>query len=203
MRGTFLKKSIRSVSSTVVILAVSLTVSAFAISPLLAQNPASENERASKSMSFDAVSIHPTDPNSTELSFGGVENNTFVIRNLPLVGVIVSAFYDRGKVPSGFVETLPKWVREKKFDLTAKVSSADYESLKRETHQSTITITMLQPMLQKMLRERCNLAVHTSKATLHIYSLEVGKNGINPKRMKVSTESESIPSNAIRGGGLG
>lgn len=56
---------------------------------------------------------------------------------------------------------------------------------------------MLQPMLQNMLKERCNLAWHTTKGVVQTYSLEVGKKGINPKRMKVSSATGSVPANAL------
>jgi hypothetical protein len=155
MRNQLANKSIRSVSGVIAKLAVSLTVFAFAIHPLLAQNPAGGMETADKDMVFDAVTIHPVAANSTEIQEGGTDGNRFYLRNSSLTGAIVTAIYDRGKVPAGFVDSLPKWIREEKFDLTAKVSASDYEALQLKTHQSnpTIPMDMLHPMLQNILKE--------------------------------------------------
>lgn len=188
----------------VVAFAALLMTFPFAIRPVVAQSPTSEKGNAIRSTSFDVVSIRPANPNSAEISMGGLNADTFYLKNLPLTGAITTAFYDRGKVPSEFVSSLPQWVREERFDLTAKVSASDYESLKLETGQAVpdIPMEMLHPMLQNMLKERCNLAVHHTKTIKIGFSLEVGKKGINRKRMKESTASESVPSDAHSFGGV-
>jgi uncharacterized protein (TIGR03435 family) len=188
--------------SIAVKLAFSLTVFAFAINLLSAQSPVGEMTGTSKSMSFDSVSIRPADPKSTAISEWGIENNRFYIRNSPLTFAIFSAFYDRGTAPPDFIKSIPKWVLEEKFDITAKISDSYYELLKRETNQSAprIPSEMLHSMLRNMLKERFNLVVHSTKGVMTGYSLEVGKRGINPKKLRVSTASESVPNNAIMGG---
>lgn len=203
MRTRYVENPVCIVSRLVVTLTDVLTMLAFAITPVLAQHSAGSMEGVTKSMSFDAVSIRPANPNSQELAEAGVDGNTFYLRDLPLTGVITTAFFDRGRTPQGFVDSLPKWIREERFNITAKMSASDYEALQRVTHEShpNIPMNMLHQMLQNMLKERCNLAVHHTQTVLHGYSLEVGKRGINPKKMKVSTASEIVPGNAISGGG--
>jgi len=172
-----------------------LSAFAFVTLPVCAQqNP--------KSMHFETVTIRPVAPDSQEISEGGVYGNSFILKNSALTYAVISAFFDRGKVPSGFTNSLPKWVREDKFDLTAKMSASDYEALRSATHDSAPTIPqpMLHEMLFNMLVERCNLLAHHTSTVIHEYSLEPGKHGINPKKLKVSAGLDGVPANAVGNG---
>lgn len=181
-----------------------LMLFSFALQAIVAQSATADRKDAVEGPSFDVVSVHPVTPNSAEIAEFGWDKNMFYLRNMPLTVALSVAFFDRGTVPSGFTSSLPSWVREERYDLTAKMSTADYELLKQKTGQAipSIPMEMLHPMLQKMLKERCNLAVHHASAVKTGFSLEVGKNGINPKRMKESMASESLPSDAHNFGGV-
>lgn len=99
---------VRSISGAVGALAVSLTMSSTASGPLFGQNPVDEKHSASQDAVFETVSIRPADPNATEIAEEGIEGNTFMLRNERLTLAISWAFYDRGKLPHGFVNSLPK-----------------------------------------------------------------------------------------------
>jgi len=172
-----------------------LSAFTFATLPVRAQqNP--------KSMHFETVTIRPALPDSREIPTEGLFGDSYILKNSPLKGVVVPALFDRGKVPSGFSDSLPSWVREERFNLTAKISNADYEALQRETHDSAPTIPqpMLHEMLFNMLVERCNLLAHHTSTVIHEYSLEPGKHGINPKKLKVSAGLDGVPANAVGNG---
>lgn len=153
-------------------------------------------------MHFETVTIRPVSPDSGEMSEGGVYGDTFILKNSPLTYAVISAFFDRGKVPSGFANSLPKWIREERVDLVAKMSASDYEALQRETHDSVPAIPqpMLHQMLFNMLVERCNLSAHHTTTVIQEYSLEPGKHGINSKRLKISNGLDGVPANAVGSG---
>jgi len=74
----------------------------------------------------------------------------------------------------------PDLLKTERFDIVAKMPAGT-------------TDEQAPQMLQALLAERFGLKVHREKKEVQIYALVVGKNGLNPKRMKPATTEEIAP----------
>ena len=76
--------------------------------------------------------------------------------------------------------TGPDILKTERFDIVAKLPAG-------------ATDEQVPQMLQALLAERFGLTLHREKKEVQIYALVVGKNGLNPKKMKPATAEEIAP----------
>ena len=93
----------------------------------------------------------------------------------PLIALIEFAYSVPASQLSG-----PEMMKTERFDILAKLPAG-------------ATDEQAPQMLQALLAERFGLTVHREKKEVQIYALVVGKNGLNPKRMKPATADEIAP----------
>ncbi len=88
----------------------------------------------------------------------------------------------------------PAWTEEMRFDVEAKFEPEVGEALMRLSRDDRALVQSY--MLQKLLKERTNLVVHTETKEVPTYDLVVGKNGPKMKVAEPSTDgtgSRMIP----------
>lgn len=129
---------------------------------------------------FDVVSVKMHDPQNQG---GGIHLLPDGIRlvNLPLKDFIREAY---GLVLNDQILGLPSWADSERFDVEAKVDSADVVAFKK------LTLDQVRLMGRPILTDRFKLAGHEEKRVLPLYSLVVAKGG--PK-LKPSTMSDQDP----------
>ena len=93
----------------------------------------------------------------------------------PLIALIEFAW----SVPASQL-TGPEMLKTERFDILAKLPAG-------------ATDEQAPQMMQALLAERFGLRVHREKKEVQIYALVVGKNGLNPKKMKPATTEEIAP----------
>ena len=93
----------------------------------------------------------------------------------PLIALIEFAY----SVPASQL-TGPEMLKTERFDILAKLPAG-------------ATDEQAPQMLQALLAERFGLTFHREKKEVQIYALVVGKNGLNPKKMKPATTDEIAP----------
>jgi bla regulator protein blaR1 len=109
--------------------------------------------------------------------------------NCPLQMLIHSAY----QVEDNQISGAPAWLTSEKYDIEAKMDSAVAEGLKKLSDEERRTAR--QKMLQALLAERFNLAIHRETKELSIYALVTAKNG--PK-LKEAKPGDTYP-NGIKG----
>ena len=123
------------------------------------------------------------------------------VSNLPLLVLIVTAYPPQLGESAIFTDKsivdLPEWALKENYDITAKVAESDLAAWQDPARQPA----MLRVMLQRLLKERCKLAVRSQHAgDAHVYLLVVGKSG--PK-LKASDPAVPHPAGlTLPGGGL-
>lgn len=122
---------------------------------------------------WDVALVKPHAADDNRMMWQMTEDGLSLV-NLPLEQMICSAWNLKPYQVSG----LSGWMKDMRFDLTAKVSSDDVAAYKK------LNTVQRREMLQKLLAERFQLKVHTETKTLPVYDLVVDKGG--PK-LKVST----------------
>jgi uncharacterized protein (TIGR03435 family) len=134
--------------------------------------------------SFEVASIKPSPPPDRERGMrvgmsggpGTADPSRFTTQNLDLTNLITIAFGI-----FGYRLSAPDWLREARFDLVAKVPDG-------------ATKEQFQLMLQNLLKERFQLAVHHEKKEMQAYELTVAKNG--PKLQDASPDDPAPASPA-------
>jgi uncharacterized protein (TIGR03435 family) len=116
--------------------------------------------------SFEVASIKPSptpDPRGMRVGMSGgpgsPDPSRFTTQNVDLTNLIVMAY----GIPYYRVSA-PDWLREARFDIAAKVPDG---ATKEQFHL----------MLQNLLKERFQLALHYEKKEMQAYELTVAKNG--------------------------
>jgi uncharacterized protein (TIGR03435 family) len=129
---------------------------------------------------FDVVSVKMHSPDNqggrTQLTPDGVR-----ISNLPLQDFIHEA-YD--VVLNDQVVGIPLWANSERFDIEAKVASADVAAFKK------LTLDQVRSMGRQILTDRFKFASHEEKQVRPLYALVVAKGG--PK-LELSTMSSEDP----------
>ena len=74
----------------------------------------------------------------------------------------------------------PEMLKTERFDILARLPAGANDEQAPE-------------MMQALLAERFGLTLHREKKEVQIYALVVGKNGLNPKKMKPATAEEIAP----------
>lgn len=100
------------------------------------------------------------------------------IRNIPLQDFIREAY---GLNTNDQLTGIPAWANSARFDIEAKVSSADVPAFRK------LTLDQIRSMGRSILTKRFQLKSHEETKGLPVYALAVGKDG--PK-LKPSTMSD-------------
>src|SRR5580698_1537542 len=130
---------------------------------------------------FDVVSVKMHSPDNqggrTQLTPDGVR-----ISNLPLQDFIREAY--GSLVLSDQIVGLPNWANSERFDIEAKVASADVAAFKK------LTLDQVRSMGRQILTDRFKFASHEEKKLLPLYALVVAKGG---SKLQPSTMSSEDP----------
>jgi uncharacterized protein (TIGR03435 family) len=150
---------------------VPVSVGAFRISPVRAQQPAGGLE-------FDAVSVKPSDPNSRQGTVVAVTpGGTLHVVNATLKDLIETA-YD---VRTLQVEGGPKWADSARYDVNASPGSRPPGAAAPSPGWTNVRLKV-----QGLLKDRFQLQLHRETKTGPIYSLAIAKGGIKSKVLVVT-----------------
>jgi uncharacterized protein (TIGR03435 family) len=121
-----------------------------------------------------------------------VTGDGFRMTRCPLIVALFMAYVPADGAFMGFstdgrIVGVPDWMKSELYDIDARVDEADMAAWKDPAKQKE----MMHAMLQSLLKERCNLAVHREMPERPVYALVVAKNG--PKFQ----EAKSVESAAI------
>ncbi|WP_182276911.1 TIGR03435 family protein [Granulicella sp. 5B5] len=148
-----------------------LTLLVFVVSCRRMPGQAPANTPVAASPTFAVTTVKPNTTGSqdasTEMS-GGI----FTATNVTLKRMIASRAYG---ISDARIFGGPKWMGSAKFDMQAKMESADAQRVK--TLDRAHRRAMQQPMFQQMLADRFKLAVHWETREMPVYELVVGKKG--------------------------
>jgi uncharacterized protein (TIGR03435 family) len=112
-----------------------------------------------------------------------------IYENLTIADLILAA-YGTGHATDDQIIGVPGWAKEKRYNLTAKVSVDDADRLKGLKYRDR------QTMLAAVLEERFHLKVHHEMRDRQHYALRVAKSG--PK-MKLATAQDTVKNEADGG----
>jgi bla regulator protein BlaR1 len=135
---------------------------------------------------FEAATIKPNKAGSNRRSF--MYNQT----GMSMEGVPVQMMLqDTFNVTEDRILGVPNWVKTDRFDVEAKVPSADTPKIDH------LTIEQRRFMLQSLLAERFNLKYHHETKELPVYTLVIAKGGLKlkPNPAGVDHEQSGIRSN--------
>jgi uncharacterized protein (TIGR03435 family) len=138
------------------------------------------------SPSFDVVSIKPD--NTGKHGNAGFLNDTYVSNGYSLWETIMRAYFPATMRSVVHIGNLPSWVPIEQFDIVAKVDADTAARLQPLTFRERDAI--VQPMLQKMLAERCGLTIHRAPEEVEGYALTVGRRG---SKLQQSQPSDVVP----------
>lgn len=136
--------------------------------------------------SFEVVSIRPSPPDATGLSFGPTPDG-FHATGTTLGLVILMTHFPWWLWSSNRVQNAPAWVSKNRYDINAKVAPQD---LKAWTSQNMAEPSVQRAMLLSMLVDRCHLEMHTVPAEMPGFALAVSSRGTS---LRPSLPGESIP----------
>jgi uncharacterized protein (TIGR03435 family) len=103
----------------------------------------------------------------------------FRMTNCPLIAALFMAYVPADGAFMGFstdgrVVGAPDWMKSEKYDIDARIDTADLAAWQNSATQKE----MLHEMMQSLLAERCKMAAHREMRDKPVYSLVVGKNGL-------------------------
>lgn len=129
---------------------------------------------------FDVVSVKMHEPQNQESKMQLLPDGILLV-NLPLPDFIRAAY---GLVVSDQTVGIPSWANSQRFDIEAKVASADVPAFRK------LTLDQIRPMGRLILTDRFKLASHMETKVLPVYTLSVAKGG---SKLKPSTMSDQDP----------
>ena len=140
----------------------------------LGQSPA-VTKPAARPLAFEVVSIRPSKPGSP---WGGVQvlPDGYRAWGIGLWASVAKAYFPDELFSPDRLQGEPAWMTQEKYDIEAKVVSADVAEWQRQS-QTKRQATMLQAMLQQVLADRCKLVVHRTPAEITGFALVVGRHG--------------------------
>lgn len=150
-----------------------MKLSAFILgATLLAQTAAAPR------LTFDVVSIHPSDPNAQ----GGMikpipGNHGYTAQNVPIRLMIALMF----KIPARQIEGGPEWINTERFDIEARSDGPH-------------SVDDLHTMYQNLLVDRFGMKFHHDIREGNIYSLTIDPSGLKLKPND-TPENDKIPVN--------
>jgi uncharacterized protein (TIGR03435 family) len=129
---------------------------------------------------FDVVSVKMHEPQNQG---GGIQLLPDGVRlvNLPLQDFIREAY---GLTLNDQIVGIPSWANSQRFDIEAKVDSADVAAFKK------LTLDQVRSMGRLILTNRFKLASHEETNVLPVYALVAGK---GETKLKLSTMSSEDP----------
>jgi uncharacterized protein (TIGR03435 family) len=143
---------------------------------LLAQ--VSESQTAP--VQFDVVSVKMHNPENGDSRMQLLPEGVR-LSNLPLQDLIVQAY---GLVLSDQIVGLPNWANSGRFDIEAKVASADVAAFKK------LTLDQVRSMGRPILTDRFKFVSHEEKKVLPLYALVIAKGG---SKLQLSTMTSEDP----------
>jgi uncharacterized protein (TIGR03435 family) len=178
--------------SKILLFVAAVWVAAAMVLGVLAQSPAAPAGPVAgadgKPLAFAVASVRRNvsgtgscDPEHLYLTAEG-----FRMTNCPLMAALIMAYVPAkggalGFSTEGRVVGAPDWMMSEKYDIDARIDTADMAAWQKPTTQKE----MLHAMLQSLLAERCKLTVHREMREKPVYALVVGKNG--PKLQKAGS----------------
>jgi uncharacterized protein (TIGR03435 family) len=145
-------------------------------------------ETPTEPFTFDVVSIKPSGPSDRGYS-GFFDDTGYSSRHFALYWTVLKAYFSsfRGHDIIG----MPDWLTSERYDITARIDEADIPAwMKLSPRQRE---QPGQPLLQKLLAERCKLVAHTVPVEMDGYTLVVGKGGA---RLSASKPGATYPADA-------
>lgn len=138
---------------------------------LLAQTP-------SQRLTFDVVSIHPSDPGTQGGRIKPIPgDHGYTAQNFPVL-MMISLMY---KIPVQQIEGGPNWITNEGFDIEARADGPH-------------SVDDLHTMYQNLLADRFGLKFHHEVREGNIYALTVDPSGLKLKP-NTSPEDDKIPVN--------
>jgi uncharacterized protein (TIGR03435 family) len=143
-------------------------------------NPAalSPSDGVTAPVQWDVVSVRMHNPDNQgsrmQLLPDGIR-----LSNLPLQDLIVQAY---GLVLSDQIVGLPDWANSQRFDIEAKVATADVAAFRK------LTLDQVRSMGRPILADRFKFAGHEDKRVLPLYALMVAKEGSKLKPSILSAQ---------------
>jgi uncharacterized protein (TIGR03435 family) len=135
--------------------------------------------------SFEVATIKASRSDSAGTNFG-IAPGRFNAENATVEELIKFAY--NVKTNDG-IEGEPKWTGSEKFDVNAKISDAEAETLQKL--QPSQRIEQYRLMVRSLLAERCGLITSTQTKELPVYALVIAKDG--PKLKVVEPGKEHTP----------
>jgi len=136
---------------------------------------------------FDVVSVKMHNP---ENQGGGIQllPNGIHLVNLPLQDFIREAY---GLTLNDQIVGTPSWANSERFDVEAKVDSADVAAFRK------LTLDQIRQMGRPILTNRFKLASHEETKVLPVYALIVGKGETKLKLSTMSSEDANARTGVI------
>ena len=129
---------------------------------------------------FDVVSVKMHIPENGDVKMQLLPEGVR-LGNLPLQDLIVQAY---GLVLTDQIVGLPNWANSERFDIEAKVASADVAAFKK------LTLDQVRLMGRPILTDRFRFASHEEKQILAHYALVIAKGG---SKLQLSTMTNDDP----------
>jgi uncharacterized protein (TIGR03435 family) len=121
----------------------------------------------------------------------------FHVEQQPLMNLLLTAYTPKtGGLFLNNIDNLPDWAKDSRYDIEARISDADRAAWQDPKNQPA----MLQEMLQAMLADRFQLAVHREMKEKSVYELVVAKSG--PKFQETRPDEPRPAGPTLPGGGV-
>jgi uncharacterized protein (TIGR03435 family) len=131
---------------------------------------------------FEVASIKRNNSGDRWESVSPLSGGRLTVKNATVAWLVTTAYHLQPFQVSG----LPAWASSERFDVLAKAAD------------SNATIEQIRPMLQTLLADRFQMAIHHETKDLPIYALTVARNG--PKLTKAKTDDCKDPTRSPCGG---
>jgi uncharacterized protein (TIGR03435 family) len=152
-----------------------------------------------KEIGFEVVSIKPIEKPDPDWFWGAQITPTpdgYKANPQSLWETIMLAYYQTSQSPLYWQKSMllgaPPWLMKNQYAIDARVFSDDIEAWQKPDPEKK----MLRAALQKMLRDRCKLVLHSTTTKQSVYALVI-KRGAKLK-LKEADPNEEIPSGASR-----
>jgi bla regulator protein blaR1 len=157
--------------TTAALLAIAVPITFGLLHATPSQAQTQDTAMAGPAPTFESVSIKPEKPSGdvptvTKMMFS-LDNGSFTARGVTLQTLIKMAYHVQDSQLAGG----PDWLNTQKFQIDAKMSSADAEEL------SKMPPDKHGPNMQDLLRDHFNLAQHPETRNLPVYELVVDQGG--------------------------
>jgi uncharacterized protein (TIGR03435 family) len=161
--------------------------------PSVAQSAPASTPASTHPLAFDVVSIRPSPQGGNHTFSTTNELDGYRLVNQPFWLTIMAAYFPQGTAywSKDRLSNAPSWL-DNLYDVTAKISEADFAEWRRELPLSPDKRPMLQQVLQTMLADRCHLVAHFAPGpSISGLALELGKHA---PRLTPSKPEATLPS---------